>query len=565
MSLLFPSPLKAWQEPQEKIYLQLAEDVLLAGEQVWFSAWLAEDGTFPPTAGSQVIYVELLNPEGQQVMSSKLKVTDGAAHGDWLLPDDVPGGWYQLRAYTQWMRNFSSDRFFHQQVLVINPLQKAQDSVVLRKIPQPLTETVLVGKTSKTNLSLYTDKASYTPREKVNLKITFPDTDGHPKVATATVSVHQVNNFVSSQPEHASPGPQAQIASEGQAEYQKEEEELTLRGTLTDAKGTPLQDRMLLFSIPGSNPRFDYATTDTQGRFAFPLVKVYGKQEIVLQLYDATEPYRIVLDKKFVSGTDISTTDAAPETISRRAWQAFVEAQKKRVKINRIYGLYKEDTSQVVEVPENPYRFYGSPNFIRNLEDYISLPTLEEVCREILPGVILKDKKGNPDLNIFDINRRKMLGKQPMVLVDGVPVYNMELLLALSPDTIQRIETVNRKTYYGEFPMEGTLAIYTKSGQEYLRFLPASALHQQYTFYAQPSTFTDVSPEARTPEKGRTPDFRRLLYWNPVLQPDPQSNATLEFFTSDETGTFEIVVAGMTTAGTHFAKTIRFQVVSVFN
>ena len=42
-------------------------------------------------------------------------------------------------------------------------------------------------------------------------------------------------------------------------------------------------------------------------------------------------------------------------------------------------------------------------------------------------------------------------------------------------------------------------------------------------------------------------DYRRQLYWNPELKLD--SSDTLEFYTSDLTGTFEVIIEGYNAEG----------------
>ena len=66
---------------------------------------------FSATPLSGILYVELLNPIGYPVETQKLVINNGQADGAFLLSDTLNAGFYEVRAYTAWMLNFTpSDR-----------------------------------------------------------------------------------------------------------------------------------------------------------------------------------------------------------------------------------------------------------------------------------------------------------------------------------------------------------------------------------------------------------------------------------------------------------------------
>ncbi len=750
-------------EAEESVHLHLAEEVWLSGQTAWFTGYLSEKGYFPPQqGGSQVLYVELLNRAQQPVLSSKLKLSGGMAPGTFQIPDTLSSGWYQLRAYTQWMRNFPASHFFNKEILVINPFQSqipeslvktdspsqplffpeggqwvagvenhmvvqlpasliaeasleatvhneadsllatvqwvgqglgsfrlqpqraetyhlqlitggdtlryplpppraqgfalqvsqqqeavkvtllnAQDSlavgiflqalshgeIVWRKPLQEITSTVgastegegdtcsrwqihlpdtlfegpvgqivlvtdqgeqLAGRLfsitqraqpADNELTIALAQKTYQPREKVQLHLSV--TDGvDPAVTKASLTVRKVNplsenSIPSSLPLEGSAAawwdawwitqPGQALENSGEVfepllkTHAKEEESFLLSGQLTDGQGVPLADHMLLFSIPGTDPKFDYYVTDEQGQFFFPVKNVYEAQEVILQLPGKEEGYQIRLDEKFASP---AAATFKPPVLSEEVLAHFIEESKKRAEIHQIYSLYTQDTilSDQASAKETPFRFYGAPNFVRNLDDYISLPTFEEVCREIMPGIMLKKDKEHYHLDVFDVRTREFLPDEPMLLIDGVPVFDVDRLVRMVPDTIRRLETVNRRTYYGEFALNGTIAVYSKSGKEYLSFLSPRAFRQTVAFYARPEQFARIFPEAIAPIEGHSPDFRTLLYWEPNLTFDAQGKASLEFFNAYETGTFEVIVEGIS-KGKPFHQRLLYEVV----
>ncbi len=104
--------------PEEKIYLQLDKPFYKPGEDIWFNAFVLNSNTHKPGDISDVAYVELIDPKGNVAKRLDLIIHDGTAHGDFALDQSAPGGLYQIRAYTQWMKNFGEDRFFKKEIQV---------------------------------------------------------------------------------------------------------------------------------------------------------------------------------------------------------------------------------------------------------------------------------------------------------------------------------------------------------------------------------------------------------------------------------------------------------------
>ena len=102
----------------EKAYLHLDRAAYSSGETVWFQAYLAEADSHQPDTLSKILYVELVSPQRRVVAQRTLRLRAGVAPGDIALPDTLPAGTYQLRAYTSWMRN-AGPAFFYSQPLAV--------------------------------------------------------------------------------------------------------------------------------------------------------------------------------------------------------------------------------------------------------------------------------------------------------------------------------------------------------------------------------------------------------------------------------------------------------------
>ena len=103
---------------QEKVFLHFDKDFYSTGETIWFKAYLVEAIRHRPIQIPCVLYVDLFGPEGELVTSRQVKIEYGYGAGQIQLPVALLGGNYQIRAYTEWMKNFS-DQFFYRKNLKI--------------------------------------------------------------------------------------------------------------------------------------------------------------------------------------------------------------------------------------------------------------------------------------------------------------------------------------------------------------------------------------------------------------------------------------------------------------
>ncbi len=99
--------------PAEKAYLHTDKPYYVAGEKIWFKAYLVEALTNRPDTLSVPLYVDLIdNAAGKIIEQRTIKLAGGFGHGDFTLPDSLQAGVYRLRAYTNWMRNFDENLFY---------------------------------------------------------------------------------------------------------------------------------------------------------------------------------------------------------------------------------------------------------------------------------------------------------------------------------------------------------------------------------------------------------------------------------------------------------------------
>ena len=160
--------------PQEKVYLEFDNTAYFQGENIWFKAFVTHATTLE-RAPSGVLYVDFLAPTGQLIKQQKLKIVAGQADGVITLLDDgtrqtrekqgivaYPSGFYEIRAYTQNMLDFSPEAIFSRVIPVYTQpkyVGEYDKSHVVSNQDNPLVEKTR----SKSKEKLYDVNVSFYP------------------------------------------------------------------------------------------------------------------------------------------------------------------------------------------------------------------------------------------------------------------------------------------------------------------------------------------------------------------------------------------------------------------
>ncbi len=110
-------PMKEWLQkllnradtmPQEKVYLHLDNNSYFLGDTIWFKAYVRQTGTSAPSTISHVLYVDLLDHDGYPAERKVIQLNNGEGYGEFALKTDssMYSGFYEIRAYTKWQRNW---------------------------------------------------------------------------------------------------------------------------------------------------------------------------------------------------------------------------------------------------------------------------------------------------------------------------------------------------------------------------------------------------------------------------------------------------------------------------
>jgi hypothetical protein len=108
--------------------------------------------------------------------------------------------------------------------------------------------------------------------------------------------------------------------------------------------------------------------------------------------------------------------------------------------------------------------FYGTPDITYSLDDYTRFPTMEEVLVEYVAEVKLIKTRTNIRFEVLNTPYKNYFSSNPLVLLDGVPVFNLKRLLDLDPLKIKKLEVMACKYYYGSASFNGIVSFITYEG-----------------------------------------------------------------------------------------------------
>ncbi len=108
---------------QEKLYVHTDKTFYLAGETIWFKIYAVDASFHKPLSTSSIAYIEILNKDLKPVIQSKVFMSAGNGDGSVSIPGFLASGNYVLRAYTNWMKNFSPDFYYEHTLHIVNTLK----------------------------------------------------------------------------------------------------------------------------------------------------------------------------------------------------------------------------------------------------------------------------------------------------------------------------------------------------------------------------------------------------------------------------------------------------------
>lgn len=112
----------------EKVYFSHDKPYYAPGETIWGKVYLVDGSTHQPYAATPVVYVDWVKPDGTIKTSYTLQIKEGSAPLD--IPTtlrDTTGVW-NIRAYSQYQRNFDDAYLFQKEIRLLDQQVDDEDT-----------------------------------------------------------------------------------------------------------------------------------------------------------------------------------------------------------------------------------------------------------------------------------------------------------------------------------------------------------------------------------------------------------------------------------------------------
>jgi len=305
----------------------------------------------------------------------------------------------------------------------------------------------------------------------------------------------------------------------------------------------PVWNQLVYLSFIGHYAQILTTRTNKEGEFTFSLNNRYSNNEIAIQMHDEEGKYLLLMNYQY------SNNFKAQNTINllKHEYKEYIVQNMINYQVSKAYNITNIRSDSTLD--EKIHDFYGDPDESILLSDFIKLPVMEEILLELLKWIYITTKKDVKNILIINKNDNEIIGDSPLYLIDGVPVFDPDIILSMDPAEVKRIKVVSSKYILGDLVFDGILDIHTNETKfDNIKKLNTGT---QYKFesVSKPGVFVSPQYNSEIYLKNRIPDYRNTIYWNPAIITDKEGITRLSFYTSDEIASFDIIVEGISYNG----------------
>ena len=512
------------------LFLFADRDYCVSGDTLWFKVELkngwGEKGN--------VVHVQLDAPNNHLITSVIKKSNENWAEGYLFVPDSLSTGVYFLSAFMNAQRSNPGLEMHSRTLFVYN---RFDENVTAMTVPSGGMKER--PKKADDEVSLKISKTEFAPREKVTMTVDgsqLADSGVKKMVVKATktdelaTSAGGIFNVKAD-------------SNDPNIPFLNERNGFIISGKVTDPEtGTPQEGIMVMLSIVGEPPYFDYSVSQKDGGFYFFLKNAEGNANVVLQTVAGNQnEYKLQLEKNYLVR---STSVTMAEQTLKSDETDFISTALRGSFIRRLFK------SNALAVPDSLHMpplfsipFYGKPENHIVPAEFTDLPNFQEVSRELLPGVQYRERDGEVTVRIVNKRLGGFFNSEPLRLINGIPVFKNALFSSLRSTDIHYVDIVQEQRLFGDLIFDGVLAV---------------SLNDKSNMWLakQPNIFqfsVNCLQRDRTPAYNRqpeipahTPDIRQVYLWKTMETTGPK---IFEFFLSDVKGTVEISVEGVNDDG----------------
>jgi len=328
-----------------------------------------------------------------------------------------------------------------------------------------------------------------------------------------------------------------------------------ITGKITELPdNTPAKGVIAYLGIPGKRVQMYPSLSDSTGHLIFNTRDMYGPGEIIVQTNtEKDSTYHIEILSPF---SEQFSTSAYPALQLTGVKQQLLENYSVAMQVQNLYSAAK--IKQFYDPQIDSSAFYFKPYKTYKLDDFTRFTTMEEVLREYVSEVNIVKPKNK--YHIKTLAEFGFLETDPMVMVDGIPIFNTNKVIAMDPLKVKKLEVVRSRYFYEPAALDGIFSFTTYKGDmggveldPHAVVLDYEGMQLQRKFY---SPVYDTDAQANS----HLPDFRSVLYWLPTAGTDVNGKNQVTFYTSDQPGKYNAIIQGISKNGESGIGFVTFEV-----
>ena len=437
--------------PQEKIHLHLDKPFYSVGDEIWFKAYLVNAEENKLSLLSKVMYVDLIDERDSIQKTIILPLENGLASGNISLSDSVfTAGVYQIRAYTNWMRNAGEPYFFHKTIPIGDAFNSAlianagfnitskndQKSISAKVSYKDFNQNLLVNKDVSYQL-IYKDELLFSGQGKtnqqgeINLNYTLKKSeDPEQLILKTTIKKNEVSSIARIfKVSVAKQGIDIQFFPEGGNLVHNIRSKVAFKAIGADGLGLTVEG----YIEDQNHQKIADIKVDHAGMGMFAIIPEPGKNYTAKINYNRQEkivPLPKAIDKGYVLSLNhfgnnelIMRIDCSTSMIDSK--EVVLVAQSNGVV--RYVSKFKMDKATVsAKLPKEPFTdgitqfTLFSPNFIPVAERLVFLQQQHKLNVAVVANknIYKKREKVNLTIQVADFEQKGVVGSYSMAVVN---------------------------------------------------------------------------------------------------------------------------------------------------
>lgn len=534
----------------ETVQVLTDRSLYAVNEEIRFTASILVTGVNEPW--STVLYAELVDAGGETFASGKFPAGSGSSGSSLQIPAGCLTGNYLLKCYTRWMRNSGPPAFSYTPLKIINPYRRELSSP---GNGEQAVSGLPVEHYQKGRLACMTDRALYRRGEEVRLLLSGDQEPGREITCCLTVVPLDAIDTTGGQ----AGGSSGVFGPSGfRVEFLPDPGGPSISGSLFTPEvpfrmgtGQPVR-----FTIMGERPDHLAVFPDGTGRFVFTPPPGRGNRELFVTPDPGSgEGAEVRIDLDF---------DNRP-----LPWQPGVfhlsggereAAGNIALRMQLAQAFLPDEKPLHAAAPEDSIPFYGTPVHRVLLDEFIDLPSLEEVFINLVPDVNVIRRQGSKKLKVESENSSIGI-YDPLVMIDFIPVFDQEAMLKVVPERIKRIDVINQVYVRGAVSYGGLVSMISRKGDLAGIDLPGGSYFFDFQSF-EPDGPVSGDPLFHTAgEAGdRIPDTRNTLVWEDNVVLSPREEVEVRLRAPEHPGAYVALLRWIAGPGEVHAAIARFTV-----